>query len=245
MKLITTSWDDGHVTDFRLAELLEKYNLQGTFYIPAANNERTVMSEEQIVSLSKKFEIGGHTLNHASLNKTSRTLFEREIKGCYHWLNNLLGEPPISFCFPRGAYNNEAIEYCFTTGFKILRTTELLNPWWNDNTSVVPTTLQVYPHPTFTYYKHLIKRVKLKSLLLYLKSNNLSDLERLVTYYMDYIQLHGGCFHLWGHSWEIEENNLWSVLENLFDRMSNRVEFSYINNKEMLRYKSTETNKTY
>ncbi len=31
---ITTSWDDGHPLDFRVAELLSKYGLRGTFYIP-------------------------------------------------------------------------------------------------------------------------------------------------------------------------------------------------------------------
>ena len=31
---ITTSWDDGHPLDLRVAELLAKYGLQGTFYVP-------------------------------------------------------------------------------------------------------------------------------------------------------------------------------------------------------------------
>ena len=42
MKIITTSWDDGHPLDFKLAELLNKYNLKGTFYIPRSNAEHRV-----------------------------------------------------------------------------------------------------------------------------------------------------------------------------------------------------------
>ena len=237
MKLITTSWDDGNIADLRLAELLDKYNLAGTFYIPAANKEHSVMSEKDIVELSGGFEIGGHTINHVKVDKTSFRLFDAEIKGCYEWLTNLLGQPPISFCFPVGAYNKSAIDYTLSTGFKIIRTTELLNPWLDAYDPIVPTTLQVYPHSAFTYYKHLIKRLKYKSLKLYIKSNNTSDLIQLVDFYLNNPDLEEGCFHLWGHSWEIEENNLWSKLEEIFKILSNISGVSYVNNGDLRNFK--------
>ena len=31
--LITTSWDDGNKLDIKVAELLDKYGMKGTFYI--------------------------------------------------------------------------------------------------------------------------------------------------------------------------------------------------------------------
>jgi hypothetical protein len=34
---ITTSWDDGHPSDLRLADLLHKHSLRGTFYVPPEN----------------------------------------------------------------------------------------------------------------------------------------------------------------------------------------------------------------
>ncbi|HWZ23458.1 MAG TPA: polysaccharide deacetylase family protein [Cytophagaceae bacterium] len=238
MKLITTSWDDGYKGDFRLAELLEKYNLKGTFYIPASNEEHEVMSEKEVIELSSRFEIGGHTMTHTRINNVSAKLFADEIQGCYNWLTNLVGEPPVSFCFPRGVYNKPAVEYTLRCGFKIIRTTELLNPWFDKNNSIIPTTLQVYNHSELTYCKHLFKRFKIKSLMLYLKSNRSSDLQRSLEYYLTYIQEHGGCFHLWGHSWEIEEFNLWIELENLFKIMSNISGIEYVNNKELLRYKN-------
>jgi peptidoglycan/xylan/chitin deacetylase (PgdA/CDA1 family) len=237
MKLITTSWDDGYIGDMRIAELLDKYNLQGTFYIPATNDEHKVMSENDIVALSKKFEIGGHTMNHTTINKVSNELFSTEILGCYEWLTNLTGKQPVSFCFPRGVYNRAAIDYTFNSGFKIIRSTELLNPSLNEDSLLTPTTLQVYPHSTFTYYKHLIKRIKLKSLILYSRSHSTSNVQKLVDYYLNYIHLNGGCFHLWGHSWEIEENNLWSSLENILKALSNISEFDYKSNGDLLPFK--------
>ena len=37
---ITTSWDDGHPLDFRVAELLAKYGLPGTFDAARPNTGR-------------------------------------------------------------------------------------------------------------------------------------------------------------------------------------------------------------
>jgi peptidoglycan/xylan/chitin deacetylase (PgdA/CDA1 family) len=37
---LTVSVDDGSVSDMRAADLLEKYGLKATFYIPATNWER-------------------------------------------------------------------------------------------------------------------------------------------------------------------------------------------------------------
>ncbi len=242
MKLITTSWDDGYKGDFRIAELLQKYNLEGTFYIPAFNDEHEVMSEKEVVELSKKFEIGGHTMKHSTIDKVSEKLFDEEIKGCYTWLTDLIGEPPVSFCFPRGVYNPSAVDYTLKCGFGIIRTTELLNPWLDKKNPVVPTTLQVYKHSEYTYYKHLLKRFNFKSLLLYMKSNRTSDLEKNIAFYLNYIQIHGGCLHLWGHSWEIEEFKLWTDLENLFKLLSNIPGTDYVNNKGLLKYKTTNNN---
>ena len=39
---ITTSWDDGHPLDLRVAELLSEYHLQGTFYVPIAAEAGTI-----------------------------------------------------------------------------------------------------------------------------------------------------------------------------------------------------------
>src|SRR3954447_24640572 len=67
---ITTSWDDGHPLDARVAELLAKYNLPGTFYVPRTSEYGT-MSAGQLVELSSAFEIGAHTVRHVVLTGIS------------------------------------------------------------------------------------------------------------------------------------------------------------------------------
>ena len=243
MKLITTSWDDGHPLDFRLAELLQKYNLPGTFYIPKNNSEHEVMLPKQVAELAKGFEIGGHTISHIRLHTTDKQTLEKEIGGSYLWLSDLLGYEPQSFCFPGGVFHDKAIAVVKNCGYKIARTTELLSIKTRTGKNLVPTTLQMYEHSAFTYAKHLVKRGRWANLLQWLSSYSLYQLPALLESYLNKVEKNGGCFHLWGHSWEIEEFRLWNKLEELFRIMSNREDFIYIPNKDIAGYQSLLTKK--
>lgn len=238
MKLITTSWDDGHPLDFRLAELLQKYKLKGTFYIPQTNAEHEVMPALQVAELAKQFEIGGHTLSHIRLHTNDVKTLEHEIAGSYRWLSDLLGYEPQSFCFPGGVFHQKAIEVVYQSGYHVARTTELLSTQTHTAQGLVPTTLQVYEHPPFTYAKHLAKRARWTNLLRWLRSYSLYELPALTESYLNRIDKDDGCFHLWGHSWEIEEYDLWNKLEELFRIISDRDDFMYVPNKELAIKKS-------
>ena len=65
--IVTTSGDDGNEYDEKLASLLTKYNIKGTFYI--TKNFKNRLSEEKIIELSRNHEIGAHTLNHPILTE--------------------------------------------------------------------------------------------------------------------------------------------------------------------------------
>ena len=80
--VITTSWDDGHVLDARLAALLKKYNLPATFYIAPKNREFSqseLLSRKEIKALAKDFEIGSHTMTHPVLTTLSDKEIEKEL----------------------------------------------------------------------------------------------------------------------------------------------------------------------
>jgi hypothetical protein len=234
--IITTSWDDGHPLDERLAELLCKYGIQGTFYIPQINAEHEVMNAGQIVSLSQNFEIGGHTIQHVRINNSSDELFEKEILGSYTWLTHILGQPPISFCFPGGKYTTKAIDFCREIGFEVVRSTELLNLNNESDFGLMPTTIQLYPHSRFTYVKHLCKRFKFSSLIQYIELGSKKDLNKLIDVYVNELIQNGGCLHLWGHSWEIEQFELWTLLDEILKQLSGIQEVKYLPNKEVRKY---------
>ena len=68
---VTTSWDDGAKEDLKLADLLLKYDVPATFYLPLRNPERKVMNTREIKEIGERFEIGGHTANHKILTFAS------------------------------------------------------------------------------------------------------------------------------------------------------------------------------
>ena len=84
---VTISIDDGHPTDLRARDLLEKYGLKATFYVPARNQERAVMSQAELRSLGTRFEIGGHTLNHVPLKMLPKRQAWAEINDGKKWLD--------------------------------------------------------------------------------------------------------------------------------------------------------------
>ena len=231
MKTITTSWDDGSPADLRLAELLAKYGIQGTFYIPKENAEHAVMTENEMIAISRHFEIGGHTLSHKSLGSSSDREMIYEVEGSYNWLNTILQKPPIAFCLPYGHYSDRSLEIIYKSGFRYIRTTELLS--LSGGPGLSHTTIQIFRHSRFTYLKHLMKHGRFKNMALWMRSGCTDDHFRLLDYYLEYIEQQGGCLHLWGHSWEIEEFSLWERLELILRHISNRQGFKYVQNGEL------------
>jgi len=232
-RTITTSWDDGHPCDRRLADLLGKYGLKGTFYIPRQNEEHTVMNERQIAELGRHFEIGGHTLRHRNLRRLSRSDAQAEIKGSFQWLRTLLQKDPVSFCPPYGAYSRHSLDEIYAAGFKVIRTVELLSP--GQHRGLIPTTIQMFDHSPVTLFKHLVKRGRVRNLRLWIGSQFTADTRRLVDHYLEHIATHGGTLHLWGHSWEIDRHQYWDKLERIFSAVSTLQGFTYAENGELVK----------
>src|SRR5258708_39507474 len=106
---ITTSWDDGHPLDLRVAELLTKHRISGTFYIPRIAENET-MSAVHIRQLSLAFEVGAHTLHHADLTRATEQQAWQEIAGSKAWLEDNIGQPRPMFCPPNGKDSRRALE---------------------------------------------------------------------------------------------------------------------------------------
>ena len=194
------------------------------------------MKEEDILSLSGRFEIGGHTLRHRSLTALPHLEALEEIRGSYDWLRSITGKAPISFCPPFGDFTGRHLSLIYETGFKVVRSTELLSTC--PSSGALPTTLQVYDHSRFTYFKHLLKRGRLQNLGLWCGSGFSSDVFRLLDHYLEHLMVHGGCLHLWGHSWEIDHYRQWKRLEKIFSVISHLSGFSYVENGQLAKTNS-------
>ena len=213
---ITTSWDDGHPSDFRVAELLAKYGLRGTFYVPQSAETPTI-SAEQVRELSANFEVGGHTIHHAVLTETPDDLARREIAESKSWLEEVTGRPVTMFCPPKGKFRRRHLDMIREAGFAGVRTVELLSLDWPRSTAglkVMPTTVQAHAHGFPAYLRNFGRRGGPQPLALPTARPH----ERLAQT-SPLTLARGGVFHLWGHAWELDAHNQWGRLEDAFRLM--------------------------
>jgi hypothetical protein len=214
---ITTSWDDGHPLDLRVADLLTRYGLRGTFYVPRSAENET-MTGAQLRELGSTFEIGAHTLQHVALPGVGESTAWKEIAGSRAWVEDSTGRPCRMFCPPRGKFSARDLGLIRKAGFAGARTVELLSldfPRFRDGLRILPTTLQAHPHRPPAYARNALRRGSVRTLWRVLTGGCSTDWPRLARSYLGRALARGGVFHLWGHSWEVERNGQWQRLEEV------------------------------
>lgn len=234
----TTSWDDGSIYDIKLSELLLKYNIKATFYIPIKNSEgRKTLSAKQIREMSQYFEIGAHTYSHVRLTSLPNHIAKEEIKKGKSELENIIGKRITAFCFPGGRYKKIHLQMIKEEGFLFSRTTGFMRikNIKDINNNLLHTTIQLYPHKPFTYFISAAKRMDIEGFKLIFENfkwcHDWNKLSRNLLYKSKIIN---GTFHLWGHSWEIEELNLWGALESfLKDLVAENDKIIFCTNSEV------------
>ena len=218
---ITTSWDDGHPLDLRIAELLDKHGLRGTFYVPMSA-ETGIMTAPQIRELSSAFEIGAHTINHAALTRMPKERALLEIAGSKSWLEDTIGRPCRMFCPPLGAYSQLHLEMVRRAGFIGMRTTELGSldpPRARGGLALMPTTVQAYQHGLVAFARNTVRRATFANLQRLVAHGRTTDWSELARNLLREAIDNGGVFHLWGHSWEVDETDQWRRLSIVLQAM--------------------------
>lgn len=225
---MTTSWDDGHPLDLRVAELLARYGLRGTFYVPKSSEFGT-MTPTQVREIGRSFELGGHTLHHVDLTRTDNNHARREIIDCKSWLEDATGTPSNMFCPPRGHFARQHLHLIAEAGFRGVRSVELLSlecPRQLHRVQplvLMSTSVQAFPHRWSAYARNALKRGALRNCWRYSFGGRSGDWTRLARTMITSVMERGGVFHLWGHSWEIEQTGQWRQLDEILRFMGQNV----------------------
>lgn len=200
---ILTSWDDACVLDMQLAELLDKYSLPATFYVPAFWESYATyknwkpLSRDEVMYLSDKFEIGSHGLTHALLTQVPIQVAEYEIVQSKALLESLIGKRVTKFCYPRG-YATEAIKRMVGSHYTIGRNTLVgsiepeVSVWQSTTVHVGYNRKEYNGLHWYDYAIKMLERARAKK---------------------------DATFHIWGHSHEIDRNNGWDALDRLMAEM--------------------------
>jgi peptidoglycan/xylan/chitin deacetylase (PgdA/CDA1 family) len=223
--VFTCSIDDGHPSDLRMAELLNKHGLNATFFIPIKNQEGfPVLTPSRIREIAKRFEIGSHTLDHTFLKEVPITEAHHQITEGKTQLENLLGARVTGFCYPGGSYRQRDAEMVRACGFRYARTTKNLCFDAGDHPFEMPTTMQLYPHERAVYLRNFARAgnwvERSEGLQLALRHKNWID--RLYAMF-DHAEQRSRAFHLWGHSRDVDQFDGWHELDKFFSHVASRV----------------------
>jgi peptidoglycan/xylan/chitin deacetylase (PgdA/CDA1 family) len=238
---ITTSWDDGHRLDLRVADALDRYGLAGTFYVardylPPAER----LSEDAIAQLSTRHEIGAHTLAHPVLAQVDEPTARREIEGSRDWLQRVTGRPVTAFCYPRGLYNATSRALVAEAGFTVARTVAFYRLDAGQDPLALPTTVHIYPfplRPTRSWRARFepVQRILPHVVRLRLPLFALRNWRAMALSLLDRAASTGGVWHLWGHGWEVERYGMWSDLEGILEAASRYPGARFVTNSELVR----------
>jgi peptidoglycan/xylan/chitin deacetylase (PgdA/CDA1 family) len=236
------TFDDGtldHLTN--LAPLLAELGVPGTVYVcpglfgdpyPWSDAAARIrfMTADEVVELSTHplVEIGSHTTDHTVLGTASAEEAHRVMAGSKERLEQLLGAPVSSFCYPAGAYAPSHVELVRAAGFSVARTVRRHVCTPPVDLLQVATTLQAYRH--FGDASVIARSSQLHPLRSWRRWWNWDD---LAIQRFEEVLRTGGVFHLWGHSWEIDDHGDWGRLERVLGHVGRRRDVHYIRNGEL------------
>lgn len=115
--LLQMSIDDGCASDTRIAAIATRYKIPTVFYWPvewkslAYDNGYEPLTWEEAVDISKRFEIGSHTITHRHLTKISIAEACAEIADSRIQLQEMFDTEITKFCAPRGYTNKQLTDF--------------------------------------------------------------------------------------------------------------------------------------
>jgi len=235
LRFVTTSWDDGDSADLKVAELLRLKGIHGTFYIPINYRQKPLSQGELRTLASEGFEIGAHGWSHKHLWRLPPEDVGQEVRPCKHVLEDILGKRVEMFCYPRGRYDPNVVRGLKEAGYKGARTVRMLATRLTFDPFEMPTSLEAFPHVPLTYVKNVARARSLESF-----QSFLIHLPRVRSWLalgkrlFDRVLENGGVWHLFGHSWQIEQLGLWDDLREILDYVCRRDGVRYVPNCALL-----------
>src|SRR5215831_4014290 len=239
MKIVTTSWDDGDIRDLRIADLLLKHGMRGSFYVPlkAFRGQPSLSHDHMRQMTSCGLEIGAHGVDHEIMSEIPEDVTMQVVTTSKQVLEQALGAEVPMFCYPRGRFASYTIPCLQKAGYRGARTTRMLSTSRQFDKFMMPTSSQVYPHPPVRYMRNLARAKSVSGMFDYVfRLHGEQDWVKIGKTLFDRVDADGGIWHLYGHSWEIDELGLWDGFEELLKYVSGREDVLYITNGEALQY---------
>ena len=219
-KAFNVTYDDGVLQDVRFVELLNKYNLKGTFNLNSGLMENEFewthesglvvkrLPSEKVVSLYDGHEIASHTLTHPFMDDKSEDEILFELKEDKKNLEKLFQREIKGFAVPFDYYS-ELIEDCTKKcGFEYARISE--------------ESLSFKPQSDYHRWKATVFHLD-------------ESLEKLTR---DFIctEEELALFQIVGHSYDLDTENMWDKIEKVFKEISSQDDILPMTTIEIIDY---------
>ena len=236
LTIVTTSWDDGHHTDLRLADRLAAYALKGTFYVALNHPGNKDIEDDEIRALQRMgMEIGSHTLSHRLLTGRSAEEVRYELRESKARLENIGGVPVVAFSYPEGAFTPAACAALAETGYTLGRTTMAFRTPTKFDPARMPISIDFRRASRVGLARHALRDANIAGLADWVRLARLeTDPVKLGKLLFDAALANGGIFHVNARSWEIDGNGLWQDLDALLSHVAHRPGVYYATNSEAL-----------
>jgi hypothetical protein len=227
-KCLTFSYDDAVTQDRRLVELFNRYGVRGTFNLNSGcfGKQGTVnyelireathnkIEESEVAALYKGHEVAVHTVTHPNLCLLDHEAIRYEVMEDRKNLERLVGYPVTGMAYPYGAYDDTVIEVLKDCGIHYSRTVV------STNTLGVPRDFLMW-HPTCHFGDE-----GMEELVRCFLNDKTEQCEQ------DYQKL----LYIWGHSYELDGNETWQLMEDTLQALSGKDDIWYATNIEIYDY---------
>ena len=209
-KAITFSYDDGQVYDERLVEIFNKHKLKGTFHLNSGTlNKDGFVKSSQLQVLYKGHEVACHGKNNKYLAQLTKEQMINEIWEDRRNLEGYMEYPVVGMSYAFGEYSSDLKQVLMCLGIKYSRTVQSTQGFG------IPSDFLCW-HPTCHHNNQIMEKAE--------------------TFINTPGYMKMPLFYIWGHSFEFERENNWSVIENFCEKISFQEDVWYATNLEIEHY---------
>ena len=223
-KAVTFSYDDGILSDKRLAELFDKYGMKATFNFTC--KFRFTDEELQSIFLSKGHEIAVHGANHRPNGNQRPIEGIRDVLDCRLELEKRCGRIIRGMAYPDsgitlfGNFGSYEQVKNYLTELEIVYSRTLAG----DNDSfALPNDFHAWMPSAHHDNPKIMEYIE--------KFLNLDLSEKAY-----HAKRHPRLFYIWGHSFELDNKDNWEHMEEICQKLSGNSEIWYATNIEIYDY---------
>ena len=125
---VVLSFDDGYADFFTTAlPILRSHDFTAVSYVVSGFvGQPPYMTAAQIIEADRSgIEIGAHTVDHVNLARQSPNGMRYQLSASKQALEQFLGHPVLSFCYPSGRFNSSVVSAVAAAGYHDATTTRV------------------------------------------------------------------------------------------------------------------------